>query len=125
MSLGTADCREAGVRVVRHDEISQGGAADLATRLVAELSHSPTGLGTLAARTVKLAPGVSPEAHHHESVESVICVISGEATIRWGAKLAFCCAIGPGDLILIPAGVTHQAENTSCTEALEYLRLAI
>jgi len=125
MSLGTADWREAGVRVVHHDEISHGGAADLATRLVAELSHAPTGLGTLAALTVELAPGVSPQAHHHESVESVICVISGEATIRWGTTLAFCCTAGPGELVLIPARVTHQADNASCTEALEYLRLTV
>ena len=123
MSVTTTDCRERGVRVIRHDEIDQGGAADLVSRLVAELSHAPTGFSTLAAHSLELAPGASQQAAHHESAESVICVISGEATIRWGDRLAFCCTVGPGDLVLVPARVACQAENVSRAEALHCLRL--
>ena len=53
-------------------------------------------------------------------LESVICVISGQATIRWGESLEFCCTAGPGDLVLVPAGVPYQAENASSTEVLHY-----
>jgi uncharacterized RmlC-like cupin family protein len=109
--------------VIRHDEIGQGAAADLVSRLVAELSHAPTGFSTLAARSLELAPGASEQASHYESVDSIICVLSGEATIRWGARLAFCCTARPGDLVIVPAGVAHQAENVSCVEALLYMVL--
>ncbi len=121
----SANSRDHGVRVIRSDEIGQGGAGDLAVRLVAELSHAPSGHGTLAARSLELAPGASQEPPHHGPTESVICVISGQATIRWGESLEFCCTAGPGDLVFVPARVPHQEENTGHTEALHCLLLTV
>jgi len=125
MSGTPANSRDHGVRVIRREEISQGGAGDLAVRLVAELSHAPGGHGTLAAHSLELAPGASQEPCHHWPTESFICVISGQATIRWGESLECFCTTGPGDLIFVPAGVPHQPKNTSRTEALHYLLLTV
>jgi len=123
MSGIPANSRDHGVRVIRSEEISQGGAGDLAVRLVAELSHAPGGHGTLAARSLELAPGASQAPPHQGPTESVICVISGRATIRWGESLESCCTAGPGDLVVIPARVPHQEDNAGGTEALRYLLL--
>ena len=117
--------RDHGVRVIRSDEITRGAAGDLVARLVAELSHAPTGHGTLAARTLEIAAGACPQAHHHRSVESVISVTSGQATIRWGENMECCCTAGPGDLVIIPAGVPHQAQNASSTEVLQCVLLTV
>lgn len=125
MSGTPANWRDHGVRVIRREEIGEGGAGDLAVRLVAELSHAPSGHGTLAARSLELAPDASPDPPHHGPTESVICVISGQATIRWGESLECCCTAGPGDLVFIPARVPHQEENTGRTEALHCLLLAV
>ena len=40
--------REHGLRVVRHDEIDQGGAQELVAQLIAALTHAPTGIATMA-----------------------------------------------------------------------------
>lgn len=125
MSGTPANSRDHGVRVVRRDEISHGGAGDLAVRLVAELSHAPSGHGTVAASSLELAPGTSQEPCHQRPTDSVICVISGQATIRWGERLECCCTAGPGDLIFIAARVPNQEENASRTEALHYLLLTV
>jgi hypothetical protein len=50
MSGISSTSREHGLRVVRHDEISQGGAQELVAQLVAALTHAPTGIGTMTAQ---------------------------------------------------------------------------
>ena len=100
--------REHGLRVVRHDEISQGGAQELVAQLVAALTHAPTGIGTMTAQTLDLAPGASYQPDHQQAVECVISVISGEAVIHCGDGLEFSTTAGPGDLLIVSAGVTYQ-----------------
>jgi uncharacterized RmlC-like cupin family protein len=108
MSGTSADPIEHGLRVVRHDEIGQGGARELVARLVAALTHTPTGIGTMTAQTLELASGAGYQADHQRTVESVISVIDGEIMIRWGARLEFSATAGPGDLLIVPAGVPYQ-----------------
>ncbi len=100
--------REHGLRVVRHDEIDQGGAQELVAQLIAALTHAPTGIATMAAQTLDLAPGERWQADQQRSVESVISVISGEVVIHCGDGLEFSTTAGPGDLLIVSAGVTYQ-----------------
>jgi uncharacterized RmlC-like cupin family protein len=100
--------REHGLRVIRHDEISQGGAQELVAQLVAALTHAPTGVDTLIARSLDLAPGESHQFDDHREIEWVISVISGEAIIRWGDGLNLSATVGPGDLLFVPPGLPHQ-----------------
>ncbi|MCL4790478.1 MAG: cupin domain-containing protein [Gammaproteobacteria bacterium] len=100
-----------GVRVVRQDEIARGGAGELVAQLVAALTHAPTGVETLAARSIELAPGACLPVCQRRTDDSLVCVISGEAAIHWGEALEHTVTAGPGDLLIIPAGVTHQAHN--------------
>lgn len=113
-----SDWRDHGVRVVRRDEISQGGAAELVARLVAKLTHTPTGIDTLTPRSLDLEPGASHQSDPQCVVEQVICVISGEALIRWGDRLECSVTAGPDDLLMVPVSIPHQIENTSRTDVL-------
>jgi uncharacterized RmlC-like cupin family protein len=108
MSGPSPDWRDHGVRLVRRDEISAGGAAELVARLVAALTHAPTGIDTLTADSLELAAGDSQAAPCFSNDESVICVISGEALIRWGDQLEFSATAGAGDLLIVPAHVPHH-----------------
>ncbi|MBM4221483.1 MAG: hypothetical protein FJ170_05995 [Gammaproteobacteria bacterium] len=99
---------EHGVRLVRREEISQGGAVELVARLVAALTHAPTGVDAMTAHSVELAAGGSLPPACLTADESVICVISGEAMIHWGDSLEFSAIAGPGDLLIVPPGLPHQ-----------------
>ena len=113
MSGISSNWREHGVRLVRRDEINSGGAAELVARLVAALTHAPTGIETLAAGSLELAAGESQPAPCSRSEESVICVLSGEALIRWGDHLEFSATADTGDLLIIPAGLPHQLQSAT------------
>jgi uncharacterized RmlC-like cupin family protein len=108
--------REHGLRVVRRDEIDQGGARELVARLIAALTHAPTGIATMGAQTLDLAPGERWQADHRRADECVISVISGEAVIHWGDGLECSTTAGPGDLLIVPAEVPYQlhALRESC-----------
>lgn len=121
MSGLSLNWRDHGVRLVRRDEISAGGAAELVARLVAALTHAPTGIDTLTARSVELAAGESQPAPCRRSEESVICVISGEALIRWGNQLEFSATADAGDLLIIPAGLPHQLQSATKSCQIHFL----
>lgn len=63
-------------------------------------------VGITAGRVV-FEPGAVLHGHTH-NVEEAIQVIAGRARVRLGGEVL---EVGPGDVILAPAGVPHQTEN--------------
>jgi uncharacterized RmlC-like cupin family protein len=113
MSGTASNPHHPGVRLVRGDELSAGGAVELVARLVAALTHAPTGSETLTAGSLELAAGASQPALCVRPDESVICVLSGEVLIRWGDHLEFSVPADAGDLLIIPAGLPHQLQSVT------------
>ncbi len=63
-----------------------------------------------------LRPGCSNRAHHHPNCEEILHVLSG--TIKhYVAGVEEAVEMGPGDTIVIPPLVQHNAENTGAREA--------
>lgn len=124
MSVDSVHWRDHGVRVLRRDAIDSGHAQSLTAHRIATLTHAPPGIDTLAAHPFVLAPGSSEPAHHHGSLESILCILSGQVVIRWGDKLEYFSTAGPGDLVFVAAWVPHQEQNASSAEPLEYVLLA-
>lgn len=124
MSGTPANWRDHGVRVLRRDAIDQGDAQGLAAHRIATLTHAPPGVDTLAAHSLELAPGTTQPAHHHGPLETIICIISGQAVIRWGESLEYFCSAGPGDLVFVAAWLPHQEQNASAEEPLHCVLLA-
>ena len=124
MSGTAVNWRDHGVRVLRRDAIDRGEAQGLVAQRIATLTHAPPGVDTLAARSLALAPGISEPSHHHAAMETIICIVSGTALIRWGESLEYFCTAGPGDLLFVAAWVPHQEQNASATEALHCVLLA-
>ena len=59
-----------------------------------------------------LPPGGHTHCHHHPKTEEIYYVLSGSGRVQSGAEER---DIGPGDAILHPPGVPHEAWNTGTT----------
>ena len=116
MSGTPANWRDHGVRVLRRDAIDRGDAQSLAAHRIATLTHAPPGVDTLAAHSLELAPDTTQPAHHHGPLETIICIISGQAVIRWGEHLEYFCSAGPGDLVIADSTVVDGSGVALVTE---------
>jgi uncharacterized RmlC-like cupin family protein len=68
-----------------------------------------------------IPPGGRAHAHMHESHETVIFVVSGEAKVWYGDNLQDFTVTRAGDFFYIPAGVPHLPYNDSsepCTAVI-------
>ena len=70
----------------------------------AGISAESAGSHRLCLHTVVIPPGGRGAAHLHETHESAIYVISGEAEMWWGEGLAHHDRVGAGDFVYIPPG---------------------
>ena len=52
--------------------------------------------------------GIFPFPHYHSTAHEVLGIARGEARVRFGGARGAICAVGPGDVVVIPAGVGHQ-----------------
>jgi mannose-6-phosphate isomerase-like protein (cupin superfamily) len=59
--------------------------------------------------------------HYHEDMEEVFVIIHGNARITVGDQEA---VLGPGDAVVIAAGIVHKMENTG-TDDVEYVVVGI
>lgn len=78
-----------------------------------------SGAAKIWAGTVTIEPGARTGKHHHGELETVIYVVRGRATMRWGDQLEFSAEAGPGDFIFVPPLVPHQELNASDDQPLD------
>jgi uncharacterized cupin superfamily protein len=85
---------------------------------------APLGATKLGCRLIVLPPGRKAFPHHvHHVNDELFVILSGEATLRFGAEQY---PVRPGDVIVCPAGgaeKAHQLLNTSADE-LRYLSIS-
>lgn len=67
---------------------------------------------------ISMAPGTRTRAHLHDSHETAMHVLGGEAEFFFGSRLEERTVIRAGDYLYIPAGIPHVAVNRSQTEPL-------
>jgi uncharacterized RmlC-like cupin family protein len=108
-----------GVRIVHADELDSNTPQTPGMTRAAAINHATAGANKLWAGTVSIHPNAKTGAHHHGDLESVIYVIQGRARMRWGDRLEFTAAAGPGDFIYVPPYVPHQEINASPDSPLE------
>jgi uncharacterized RmlC-like cupin family protein len=63
-----------------------------------------------------IPPGARAKAHKHESHETAIYMISGEAVTYYGERLEHKIETRAGDFVYVAANVPHLPINTSKTE---------
>ena len=82
----------------------------------AGVSAQNVGAQHLCLHVLVLPPGARAVAHLHESHESAIYLVEGEADVWWGDDLAEHGVMRAGDFMYIPAGVPHLPANRSATQ---------
>ena len=75
------------------------------------ISHESVGSDGICMHLLTIPPGKRAKAHMHESHETAIYILSGEAVTYWGDKLQNRMVNTAGDMVYIPAGVPHLPMN--------------
>jgi uncharacterized RmlC-like cupin family protein len=81
----------------------------------AGVSAQNTGAQHLCLHVLVIPPGGRASPHLHESHESAIYLVEGEADVWWGDGLAEHGVMRAGDFMYIPPGVPHLPVNRSAT----------
>jgi quercetin dioxygenase-like cupin family protein len=71
------------------------------------VSRKAFGTGEVMLVMNEIDPVMRPGPHSHEGFDQIACIVSGEALYHVGEEAH---RVGPGSLLLIPAGVTHWIE---------------
>ncbi len=87
----------------------------------AEISQATAGAGGIYMGVFRVPAGARSLAHYHERCESAVYMLSGRLRVSWGDHLEQELMLEPGDLVYVPPRETHVLENTSETEAAEYV----
>ena len=119
MAANSADWRDNGVRVVRHDQLDPKTPQTPGMHREAAISRASVGAEEIWAGTVTINPDARTGPHHHGELESVIYVVRGRARMRWGDRLEYLAEAGPGDFIFVPPFVPHQEINANPDESLD------
>jgi uncharacterized protein YjlB len=57
--------------------------------------------------------GIYAHHHYHSTAHEVLGIARGHATVRLGGENGQTVELGPGDVVVIPAGVAHKREAAS------------
>ncbi|MGD9914169.1 MAG: cupin domain-containing protein [Rhizobiaceae bacterium] len=85
------------------------------------VSAESVGARGICMHVVTIPPGARAKAHLHESHETALYVLSGEAVTYYGDRLEQQAITRAGDMFYIPAGVPHLPANLSgapCTAVI-------
>ena len=99
-----------GCRVVRPEGITAGQQG---LNYFEGIAAETVGAIGLCMHIVTIPPGARAKAHLHESHETAIYVLSGEAWTWFGERLEESVVARAGDMVYIPAGMPHLPENRS------------
>src|SRR3954447_6717856 len=80
---------------------------------VAGISAQSAGTQGICMHLLTIPPGGRAKAHLHESHETAIYILSGEAHTWYGDQLENHVVVKAGDLFYIPPGVPHVPANLS------------
>ncbi len=109
------------VRLLRQDQLDENLTGGLGLQRVAEITHLPTGIGSMQIETVDVPAGGSTGPRLAPDDDTLLHVVAGQVRVRWGATLARETAAGPGDTVLVPAGAAFRADNASPLATLQLI----
>jgi uncharacterized RmlC-like cupin family protein len=88
----------------------------------AGISADNVGAHGICMHLLTIPPGGRAKAHLHETHETAIYVMSGEAEMWYGENLEEHAVCKAGDFVYIPAGMPHlpynASENETCTAVI-------
>jgi len=115
------DTLAAEVRLLRPDQLEENLGGGPALQRLAEITHLPTGIASGQVETVDVPSGGSSKPPTSRDADTLLHVIAGQVSVRWGSNLARVLPAGPGDTVLVPAGTPYRADNASPSAALQFI----
>jgi len=73
------------------------------------LAHRNSRIANQSLAEARLLPGATTAPHYHPKTEEIYYILAGQGRMRIETETA---AVGPGDAIAIPPGLTHEITNT-------------
>jgi uncharacterized RmlC-like cupin family protein len=101
------------VRVVKPLQFDDHTPQTTGMRRLGAISHFLAGSESLWAGIMLAEPNTTSSVHHHGPLETVVYVLSGTSSVRWGRRLEHEVDLEPGDFLLIPPYMPHQEINPS------------
>src|SRR5271157_2364022 len=80
------------------------------------IAAETVGAKAIHMQMLTIPPGARAHAHKHESHETAIYLLSGEAGMWYGERLEHHMVHRPGEFVYIPADTPHLPYNRSKTE---------
>ena len=77
------------------------------------IARETVGSSGICMHLLTIPPGARAKAHMHETHETAIYMLSGEAHTWYGANLEHHVLVKAGEMFYIPAGVPHLPANLS------------
>ncbi len=96
------------INVARLDAIPSFAPPHHSKTLDHKLIHAANGARHLAIWHGQVEPGGQADAHLHPDMEQVFFLLEGQARFTLEGQEH---VLGPGDLILVPRGITHHIES--------------
>jgi uncharacterized RmlC-like cupin family protein len=66
-------------------------------------------------------PSAKTGIHHHGKQDTVVYVLEGEASVRWGNFGEYSVTVGAGDFLHVPSWLPHQELNPSRTNPFRWV----
>ncbi len=104
------DEQERACRVIRADDSYEGKQG---LTYFCGIAAETVGSKGICMHLLTIPPGGRAKAHLHESHETALFVLSGEAVTLFGDRLQHHMVTKAGDLAYIPAGIPHLPVNLS------------
>lgn len=71
--------------------------------------------------TFLVEPGARTGIHHHGEQDTIVYVLDGEATVRWGTHGETSVTVYAGDFLHVPAWLVHQEINPSSEKSFRWI----
>ena len=74
--------------------------------------------GAVSIARARVTPGVTTQWHRLRGVDERYVIVAGSGLMRTGTLAP--AKVGPGDIVVIPAGAPQQITNTGATDLIFY-----
>jgi len=101
------------IRIVRPSEFDASTAQTSGSQRLAAI-HSGAGISSpMWGGIFVVEPGGRTGIHHHGEQNTVVYVLEGSSSVRWGERGESDATVHAGDFLFVPAWLPHQEINPS------------
>jgi uncharacterized RmlC-like cupin family protein len=102
-----------GIRIVKPEEFDNSTTQTPGSKRLAAIPTRSSSNSQMWGGLFFVEPKSQTAIHHHGSQETIVYVLEGQASIRWGEHGEFEAMANPGDFIRVPPFLPHREINPS------------